>query len=49
MFSLVGLRENIGSGRILESIDVIVGMQMLFRVRGRCDGSEEPRAYSSVY
>ena len=26
-----------------------VGMQMLFRVRGRCDGSEEPRAYSSVY
>jgi hypothetical protein len=26
-----------------------VGMQMLFRVWGRCDDSEEPRAYSSVY
>jgi hypothetical protein len=28
---------------------VSVGMQILFRVRGRCDGSEKPRAYSSVY
>ena len=32
-----------------EAIYMSVGMQMLFRVRGRCDGSEEPRAYSSVY
>ena len=24
MFSLVGLRDNVGSGRILESIDVII-------------------------
>ena len=37
------------SSRTLGGYTTSVGMQMLFRVRGRCDSSEELRAYSSVY